>query len=121
MGAGACTSCAPAGVRVVRARWQGAEAQDAPAPAAPRPRPPARQPFLSPRLLQEQLCCVTGLERFAWAPVQTRSFLSHAARPLRQEGQMDERTAGQTHGWILRKMSRKRARMNHSSSQMLGG
>lgn len=34
---------------------------------------------------------------------------------------MDERTAGQTNGWILQTMSRKRGCMNHGSSQMLGG
>lgn len=34
---------------------------------------------------------------------------------------MDKHTAGQTNGWALQKMSRKRGCMTHSSSQMLGG
>lgn len=66
------------------------------------------------------LCHWLG-EGFAWTPVQTRSFLSHAVRPLRQEGQMDEGTAGQTNGWILQRMSRRRGCMNQSSSQVLAG
>lgn len=46
-------------------------------------------------------------ESLAWAPEQNRSFLFHAAHPLRQVGQMAERTAGQTNGLLLLKMNRK--------------